>query len=197
MCVSDVSALEMYCGDRWGDFAGNGIGYNQWVPITMDENNIPHFNDLHQWRLDAKKGTCEISDGNNYIRNPEFEADRKTVAVPVGWETYDNADGFANSNISGKQNTGKFVWQQTAKEPYIACLKQNIDKLPDGTYTLKAWVRSGGGQNICRLYAKSGGKEYNYSLKALIDEWTEVVVSSDIEVKDGKCEIGLYSDADY
>ena len=49
---------------------------------------------------------------------------------------------------------------------------------------------------ICRLYAKSGGKEYNYSLKAPIDEWTEVVVSSDIEVKDGKCEIGLYSDAD-
>ena len=188
--------LVMYCGDRWGDFAGNGIGYNQWIPITMDENNIPHFNDLHQWRLDAEKGTWEIGDGNNYIHNPEFEADRKTVAVPVGWETYDNVDGFANSNISGKQSTGKFVWQQTAKEPYIACLKQNVDKLPDGTYTLKAWVRSGGGQNICRLYAKSGGKEYNYSLKTPIDEWTEVVVSSDIEVNNGKCEIGLYSDAD-
>ena len=32
-------------------------------------------------------------------------------------------------------------------------------------------------------------------LMMLGDGWTEVVVSSDIEVKDGKCEIGLYSDA--
>lgn len=187
--------LVVYCGDRWSDLAGNGIGYNQWVPITMDENNIPHFNDLHQWRLDEKKGTWEIGEGNNYIHNPEFEADRKTVAVPTGWEVYDNADGYANSNLSGKQSVGNFVWQQTANEPYIACLKQNIDNLPDGTYTLKAWVRSSGGQNICRLYAKNGENEYNYSLKMPIDEWKEVVVSSNIEIKDGKCEIGLYSDA--
>lgn len=187
--------LVVYCGDRWSNLAGNGIGYNQWVPITMDENNIPHFNDLHQWRIDVKKGTWEIGEGNNYIHNPEFEADRKTVAVPTGWEVYDNADGFANSNLSGRQSVGNFVWQQTAKEPYIAGLKQNIDKLSDGTYTMKAWVRSSGGQNICRLYAKSSEKEYNYSLKMPIDEWKEVVVSSNIEIKDGKCEIGLYSDA--
>ncbi len=40
--------LVLYCGDRWGDFAGNGIGYNQCIPVTMDENCRPHFNNLHQ-----------------------------------------------------------------------------------------------------------------------------------------------------
>ena len=187
--------LVIYCGDRWSDFAGNGIGYNQWIPITMDENNIPHFNNLHQWKLDIEKGTWEIGEGNNYISNPEFEADRIKVSVPTGWEVYDNIDGEANSNLSGKQSMGNFIWQQTAKEDYTACLKQNIENLPDGTYTLKAWVKSSGGQNICKLYAKSGDNEENCSLKAPVDEWTEVVVSNNIDVKDGKCEIGLYSDA--
>lgn len=187
--------LVIYCGDRWSDFAGNGIGYNQWIPITMDENNIPHFNDLHQWRLDAEKGTWEIGEGNNYIHNPEFEADRITVSSPTGWEVYDNVDLTANSNLPGRQSAGNFVWQQTAKEDYTACLKQKIEDLPDGVYTLKAWVKSSGGQNICKLYALSGGKEVNYSLKTPVDNWTEIVVADDIIVTDGKCEIGLYSDA--
>lgn len=187
--------LVMYCGDRWSDFAGNGTGYNQWIPITMDENNKPHFNDLHQWKLNAEKGTWEVGEGNNYILNPEFEADRVKVSAPTGWEAYDNVDGAANSNLSGGQSTGKFVWQQTAKEDYTARLTQMSENLPNGTYTLKAWVRSSGGQNICKLYAISGGTEVNRSLKLPSEEWTEIVVSSNIEVKDGKCEIGLYSDA--
>ena len=33
------------------------------------------------------------------------------------------------------------------------------------------------------------------SLKTPIDDWTEVVIS-DIEVKDGQCEIGLFSDSE-
>lgn len=186
--------LVMYCGDRWCDFAGNGTGFNQWVPITMDEDGRPHFNDLHQWRLDAEKGTWAVGEGNNYIKNPQFEADRVTVSVPTGWNACDNVDGEANGNASGRQSAGNFVWQQSADEDYTARLTQTIDELPDGTYTLKAWVKSGGGQNICRLYTKSGGAEYVRSLKEPIGEWTEVVIR-DIEVTDGKCEIGLYSDA--
>lgn len=95
--------LVIYCGDRWCDFAGNGIGYNQWVPVTMDESGIPHFNNLSQWKLDAEKGTWEIGQGNNYLNNPDFEADRKQTYIPTGWEVYDNIEGLANSNLSGRQ----------------------------------------------------------------------------------------------
>lgn len=186
--------LVIYCGDRWCDFAGNGIGYNQWVPVTMDESGIPHFNNLSQWKLDAEKGTWEIGQGNNYLNNPDFEADRKQTYIPTGWEVYDNIEGLANSNLSGRQYAGNFVWQQSAGEDYVACIKQNIDGLSDGKYTLKAWVKSSGGQDICKLYAASGGKEFNCPLKTAIDEWTEIVIS-DIEVLNGQCEIGLYSDA--
>ena len=34
-----------YCGDRWADFAGNGLGYNQWVPLSFN-NKTPIFNSL-------------------------------------------------------------------------------------------------------------------------------------------------------
>ena len=103
--------------------------------------------------------------------------------------------GFANSNLSGKHSTGNFVWQQTADEDYSARLRQEIDELPDGTYTLKAWVKSSGGQRVCSLYSESGGEMKSVSLKTPIDDWTEVVIS-DIEVKDGQCEIGLFSDSE-
>ncbi|MCC8169507.1 MAG: Ig-like domain-containing protein [Oscillospiraceae bacterium] len=186
--------LVMYCGDRWADFAGNGIGYNQWIPITMN-GDVPYFNDVHQWKLDAEKGTWEVGEGNNYIANSEFEADRKTTTAPAGWTARDNVGGYANSNLSGKQYAGNFVWQQTAPEDYIAELSQDIDGLPDGTYTMTAWVKSSGGQNVCSLYAQSGGEKYSKSVKLPSDEWTEIVISDSIAVTDGKCTVGLYSDA--
>lgn len=187
--------LVIYCGDRWSAFAGNGIGYNQWVPLSFDENGTPYFNNLHQWKLDAEKGTWEIGEGNNYVSNPEFEADRKTTTSPAGWTTRDNIGGYANNNLSGKQDYGNFVWQQTAPEDYVAEISQDITDLPDGTYTLTAWVRSSGGQDICSMYAESSDGRESASLKLPQDEWTEVVVSDNIEVHDGKCTIGLYSDA--
>lgn len=187
--------LVIYCGDRWSAFAGNGIGYNQWVPLSFDENGTPYFNNLHQWKLDAEKGTWEIGEGNNYVSNPEFEADRKTTTSPAGWTTRDNVGGYANSNLSGKQDYGNFVWQQTAPEDYIAEMTQDITDLPDGTYTLTAWVRSSGGQDICSMYAETSDGRQSASLKLPQDEWTEVVISDNIEVNDGKCKIGLYSDA--
>ena len=186
--------LVMYCGDRWADFAGNGIGYNQWIPITMN-GDIPYFNDVHQWKLNAEKGTWKISEGNNYIANPEFEADRKATNSPAGWTARDNIGNYANSNLSGKQYAGNFVWQQTAPEDYIAELSQDIKDLPTGTYTMTAWVKSSGGQNVCSLYAESGNEKYSKSVKMKTDEWTEIVVADNIKVTDGKCTIGLYSDA--
>lgn len=187
--------LVMYCGDRWGGFAGNGKGYNQWVPITMNEDGTPYFNDLHQWKLNAEKGTWEVGEGNNYIRNNEFEDDRHITNNPNGWVTRDNVGGYANSSERARVDAGNFVWQQKAPEDYIADIQQTITDLPDGTYIMTAFVKSSGGQNMASLYAVTSEGAYTKSVKTVIDEWTEVVVADNIEVKDGKCAVGLYSDA--
>ncbi len=52
--------LIIYCGDRWGDFAGNGIGYNQWVPLSFDKEGKPYFNNSSSMEVDAEKGTWEV-----------------------------------------------------------------------------------------------------------------------------------------
>ena len=185
--------LVIYCGDRWSSFCSNGLGYNQWVPLTMD-GYTPHFNNLSQWRLLGDTGKWEIGDGNNYVENSYFDADRVDVTKLTGWECSDNIGGGANGNVKDKLRSGKYSARQSADKDYIATMKQQLSDLPDGTYTLRALARSSGGQNESKIYVKTADGEYSTSLKAPMSTWTDVVIK-DIEIKDGKCEVGIYSDA--
>ncbi len=188
-----VQDTVIYCGDRWCSFSSHGVGYNQWVPLTMD-GYTPHFNDLSQWRLDAETGLWTIGDGNNYIANPEFGADRVLVNNLTGWDCSDSVGGTANGNVKDKRTHGNYAARHSADVDYTATLKQTIKDLPDGTYTLRASVKSSGGQNECILYANADDQKYTASLKSKIDSWTDVVIK-DIVVENGECEIGVYSDA--
>ena len=183
----------IYCGDRWCSFSGHGVGYNQWVPLTMD-GYTPHFNDLSQWKLDAETGLWTIGDGNNYIANSEFGADRVAVNNLTGWDCSDSVGGTANGNVKDKRTHGNYAARHSADVDYTATLKQTIKDLPDGTYTLRASVKSSGGQNECVLFANTEDRQYTASLKSKMDAWTDVIIK-DIVVENGECEIGVYSDA--
>lgn len=183
----------IYCGDRWCDFGAHGIGYNQWVPLTMD-GYTPHFNDLSQWRLDEVTGEWTVGDGNNYISNPEFDADRIDLNYLTGWEHSDSVGGTAGGNVKARRYYGNYAAKHSAESDYTAVMKQKISDLPDGTYTLRASVLSSGGQNECLLYADADGVRYSTSLKSQMNGWTDVVVKN-IVVSGGECEVGLYSDA--
>lgn len=178
----------LFCGDRWSDFAGNGIGYNQWVPLTVNGNDV-QFNSLSEWELDSVTGQWSVGAGNNYILNPSFEADRVSQTTLAGWK----ALGTGNSNKNSAK-TGNWSAQQWSDSPYKATLSQDA-AVPNGTYTLKAWVRSSGGQNQSYIYVKDyGGNERQIALNKKIDSWQEVSIS-DIVVTNGKIQVGIYSDA--
>jgi len=182
----------IYAGDRWSDFAGNGIGYHQWVPITFN-GATPVFHSLSQWNLDASAGTWSAADGNNYVLNPSLEADRVTQTDLAGWQNWKNISSNPNGNVSGG-HTGRFAMNQWYSSAYQASMYQNIG-LPNGTYTLKAWVRSSGGQNTAQIFAKNyGGAEKDYAINTAIGNWTEITISG-IVVTGGSIQIGLYSDA--
>jgi hypothetical protein len=90
---STVDTTVIYCGDRWSNNTNNGIGYNQWCPLSFVGDDVI-FNSLSQWSIDAVTGTWKIGHGNNYILNPSFEADRIKVGSVIGWQGNDrNADG--------------------------------------------------------------------------------------------------------
>ncbi|HZP50409.1 family 43 glycosylhydrolase [Actinocrinis sp.] len=171
----------VFGGDRWADFAGNGIGYNQWVPLTFN-GTTPTFHSLSQWNVDAAAGTWSVGAGNNYVLNPSFEADRVSTSTMAGWSSTANV-----ANHSGG-HTGRWTMQETS----TGDIHQNIT-LPNGTYTLSTWVKSSGGQQSANLYAKnSGGTEKDYAINRSIGGWTQVSITG-ITVTNGSIQVGVSS----
>lgn len=177
----------LYCGDRWSDFAGNGIGYNQWVPLSFNGSE-PYFNSMTEWDFDAETGLWQVGDGNNWILNPSFDADRVSQTSLAGWVN----SGTGNSNANGAR-TGRWCMQQWSDSAFNGTMSQNVI-LPNGTYTLRGWYKSSGGQKDSYVYIKNyGGDELRTRTNKKADGWTEFVIS-DIPVTTGTCEVGIYSD---
>jgi hypothetical protein len=186
---SDTTVL--FCGDRWCDFAGNGTGYNQWCPLSF--NGIePVFHSVTHYNFDAASGKWSVAAGNNYLLNPGFEADRVTQSTLAGWMS--SKDATANGNASGARS-GNFCMQQSFAAAYRDTMYQDISELPNGTYSLKAWVKSSGGQASCRVFVSGfGGAEMSASLSKAMSGWTQVSVTG-IKITNGKCRVGVASDA--
>jgi hypothetical protein len=120
----------VFAGDRWANFAGNGLGFNQWMPLSF-EGDAPFFHSLSAWTVNTATGEWRVAPGNNWILNPSFEADRIAVTTPVGW----TAKSSANAKDARNGNWG---WQLAAG----SSITQRIDPLPNGKYTLAAWVKA-------------------------------------------------------
>ncbi|MBC7389251.1 MAG: family 43 glycosylhydrolase [Opitutaceae bacterium] len=188
-----TGSFVIFGGDRWADFAGNGIGYNQWMPISFN-GTTPVFHSLSQWNINAAEGTWTVGSGNNYVLNPNFEADRIAVTNITGWTNWTNITPDPNGNASGSHIPGRFILSQYSASAYQASVLQNIS-VPNGTYTLSAWVKSSGGQKQAQIYAKNfGGTEINTSINQAIANWKQVSISN-IKVTNGSIQVGVFSDA--
>lgn len=209
----------IYCGDRWADFAGNGIGYNQWCPISF-ENGTPMFNSLSHWHLNAETGEWSVGSTNNYVKNGSFEADRVTIPSgnkPVqdflrGWITIVKkgnkvAVGSENSPQLNANNTaedrqiviGNKCLNISDKVPFTRQVYQKIASTPcvpiiDGTYTLKMKVKSSSQFSQLYVYAKSAGKTFKKDIHESDSKWHELTLEG-IIVKKGGVEVGIMADA--
>ena len=169
--------LVIFGGDRWSDFAGNGIGYNQWMPLTFD-GTTPVMQSLSVWSIDAATGMWAVGPGNNYALNPSFEADRVATAPPAGWATTGGADVTDN-------HSGDFAWQLSG----TSNLEQKIANLPNGTYTLSVWIK---GTASGALFAKGcGGTDRSIALSGG-SAWASVSLTG-VAVSGGTCNVGASS----
>ena len=205
----------VYCGDRWADFAGNGLGYNQWFPLSF-EGTTPYFNSLHSWYLNAKTGEWKVADDNNYVRNGSFEADRRRIPSPVkpvqeyllGWTT-DVIEGnkvsldsntspvlnYFNSEDERKIVTGEKSLCISDKINFKRKVSQTITTttyvpLKDGYYTMTARLRNSSGFTQLEMYALSNGKNFTYSITEANASWKTISIAH-VAVKGGKVEIGF------
>jgi len=170
----------IFAGDRWSDFAGNGLGFNQWMPISFS-GKTPHFQSLNRWTIDAKAGTWAIAPGNDFVLNPSFEADRVAVTVPTGWKSTGGA------NVKGG-HTGNWSWQVGAN----GTLQQQISGIPDGTYKLSVWAKASG--SGAQLYTKGCGGTDATTAIGSAGSFTSVTLSG-VAVSGGQCTVGINAGA--
>ncbi len=208
----------VYCGDRWADFAGNGLGYNQWFPLSF-EGKIPHFNSLGSWNLDAKTGEWKVAADNNYVRNGSFEADRRRIPSRVkpvqeyllGWATSvmegnkvsldSNSSpvlNYFNTETDRKMVIGEKSLNINDRVNFKRKVSQTITSTPfvqleDGYYNLTAKVKNSHGFAQLDMYSKSNGKLLKYSIKEENPSWKTISIER-IPVKDGKVEIGFLAE---
>lgn len=168
----------IFAGDRWSDFAGNGLGFNQWLPLEFQGDKV-RFHSLNAWSLNSARGTWTVAPQNNWSPNPSFEADRVSVTTPAGWL----ASGGSNANDG---RTGRWSWQLAG----TGSLSQVLTALPNGKYGMSVWAKSRGAGAI--LYAKpQGGALLTQAIPAS-SSWIQVKLAG-IPVSAGQTEIGVTS----
>jgi hypothetical protein len=184
----------IFAGDRWSDFAGNGIGYNQWCPLSFNGTS-PRLESVTEWSLNAEQGTWAVGSGNNYALNPSFEADRVTMTQPAGWTTSTTLSGVTPFTNVSPGRTGRWSWQLSHTASYDATIEQSVAGLPNGTYSLSVWVKSSGGQSVAQIYAKGfGGSQIAHAVNSAITSFTQVTIPG-IAVSNGSCQIGVTTTA--
>ena len=210
--------LVLYCGDRWAEFAGNGLGYNQWLPLTFEgEENTPRFNSVSHWELNATTGEWRVGAENNYILNPSFEADRN--AIPSNRKpVQEQLKGWTSEVITGNKianfdkHSPQLNYFNTLEDRRIVvgekslCLHDTIPfsrrvwqvvesrpniPLEDGTYTLTAMVRTEGTLTTSVMYAG----EQIINIPATNGEW-QSLDSTEVEVKGGRIEVGFRAEGE-
>ncbi|TDC03179.1 hypothetical protein E1267_27070 [Nonomuraea longispora] len=142
----------IYAGDRWADFAWNGMGYNQWVPITKTGAR-PQFHSMSQWQFNITTGEWRVGPANNYILNPDIQADRIIVSSVRGWRNL----GGSVTNVNGGANGSRFALQVSNS----GGVEQRIASVPAGTYTLSLHARGSAGQVVI---AGSNGSQRTLSI---------------------------------
>ena len=172
---------------------GKGLGVFYWEPEGYKDFSGYQ---LSAWGNDGKP-TIAMNAFlyNNLVTNPGFEANAAATQTPIGWTSWANTAGnYAADYTEAGGQSGSYRLSHWMATAYQASTYQIKTGLANGTYTLRAWVKSSGGQTANQLYAKNfGGVEKDYTLP-VTNTWTQIQIT-DIQVTNGQAEIGLWSDA--
>lgn len=217
--VGSKQETVVYCGDRWSDFAGNGLGYNQWVPLSF-EDDAPVFNSLNSWNIDATTGEWVVAVDNDYVKNGSFEADRRRIPSPVkpvqthltGWIT----EVIKGNSIANDEHSPELNYFNTQEDRRMVVGEKSLNisdtiaferkvsqvisatptvGLPDDSYTLSFKVRNTMGFDTLEAYAASGESRVSNAIATENKTWTTVTIDH-IMVEGGKVEIGFIAKGD-
>jgi arabinogalactan endo-1,4-beta-galactosidase len=122
--------------------------------------------------------------------NPGFE-NQEGSGMPAGWEHAGPAEAIA---IQDRGHSGDFRLTHQGAEAYQVETWQTISGLADGWYTLRAWVRSSGGQNEVYVALRCGSEEKRAYVPSTMPGYRWIQLSVSNRITDGQCTISLVSD---
>jgi len=127
--------------------------------------------------------------GANQITNPSFDDDGSTQ-TPSGWSTWGDADAdYTEADDSRDGSLAGTHWRPFGS---YSVYTYQVKSVPNGLYTVKAWLKTTGAGITSRLEVKDhGGAQIN--LPIVSSTWTQLV-RQDINVTNGQATIGVYSE---
>jgi hypothetical protein len=162
----------IFAGDRWADFAWNGIGYNQWMPVDRTGTR-PRFHSLSQWQLNATTGEWRVAAANNYVLNPDFQADRIIVSPVRGWTNFVESGASAIAgNANGGANGSSFALRIGATSAFAGGVRQQIT-VPAGTYRLAAATKTSGTVSGAQVTVTDAGGAVRTLTVSAGGSWTQ------------------------
>ena len=144
--------------------------------------------------------------GPDVLDNPGFELGVSHSTMP-GWTNEGTFDAafidFNEARPPSPPSYGRLGhWLQTPHQGYEARTFQEVNPIPNGTYTFRLWiVRVGGGYTEQYIFARGfSADDPDAELRQPTDDpastdvngWNEIVIKG-IPVTSGKCEVGVYS----
>ena len=128
----------------------------------------------------------------NLAANPGFEVEQYSTQTPSHWSTWAPDGNEADYTEANYPHSGNYKGVHWKASPYEVFTYQTITGLENGTYTLKAWVTSSGGQTYNWMEASGyGGSKLTKSLPTTTS-WQQLTLSN-IQVTNGQCNVGFYS----
>jgi hypothetical protein len=129
----------------------------------------------------------------NPVANHGFESN--TGQSPQSWTEWTDNNGADASYVEvggSRGGSNKLThWKASAYRVYTY---QTITGIANGSYTVKAWVKSSGGQNKAAMDLKQyGGSTVSVAIPTTSGSYTQI--SSTVSVTTGKIEVGFWSDA--
>jgi hypothetical protein len=164
----------IYCGDRWSNYTGSGIGRYGWYPLSFDVAGVPTINapayatNGGDWVLDLAAGTWSAA-SSNLLLNPGFESDFSN------WTYTGNASiATAAAEIHAGSKAVK-TWSSSA---YTTTLQNTVTNCAAGNYTASVWSRAGGTftQRVLEVYVNNV-KTHDLALPATTT-WTAYTISN-------------------
>ena len=141
----------------------------------------------------------------DFIGEGTFDYDTTSAdkTTPLCWINATNHDIYGNLRTSQYNTNATFVEesnvhsgyaaiQQYSPTPFKTVLRQNIDNITNDKYTVSAYVKSTGGQNVCQMRVLTGGYLYLQNITNTNGNWVQI--SLPVVVQNNKVVLEFYSD---